>query len=112
LGCQGRYVRGIEIHKPGPHILFVFSPGGGLVRASGAFGRFDGVSAEAEKLEGFCKLAVGIGDAPFELEYQNLIPGKIFMPSGQGAVVHASLESIGHRGAVTPKTRALLVRQS
>jgi len=90
----------------------VFTPGGGLLRASGAFGGDDGVLAEAEKLEGSCQLAVGIGDAPFELEHQDLIRCKMLLPTSQGTVIHASLECIGYRGTVAPKTCALLVRES
>jgi hypothetical protein len=83
-----------------------------LVRASGTFGKDDGVLAEAEKLEGSCQLAVGICDAPFELEHQDLIRSKILLPTGQGTLVHAALESIGYRGTVAAKTGALLVRES
>jgi len=83
-----------------------------LLRASGAFGGDDGVLAEAEEFECSCQLAAGIGDAPFELEHQDLIRRKMLLPTGQGTVVHASLEGIGDRGTVAAKTRALLVRQS
>jgi hypothetical protein len=86
--------------------------GGGLRWTSGAFGGNDGVLAEAEKLKSSCQLGVGIGDALFVLEHQDLIRGKMLLPTSQGTVVHASLKSIGHRATVAAKTSALLVRQS
>ena len=82
-----------------------------MLRASSAFGRDDGVLAQAEKLEGSCQLAVGIGDALLELEHQDLILWKMFVPTGQGTVVHASLESIGYLRTVAAKACRSELRQ-
>jgi hypothetical protein len=81
-----------------------------LLLTIGAIEGFDCIPAETEELEGSRQLAAGIRDAPFELEHQDSIRGKVLLPTGQRAMVHAPLISIGKRSAVAPEAGALLVR--